>query len=266
MAKEFDDKWNFDTCVGAIDGKHISIVKPQNSGSYYYNYKGKFSIVLLAVVNANYEFIFLHTGINGRVSDGGVLHETVLFDKLKNGSLNVPPPISIPGTEYTLPYVFLGDEAFPLMENLHKPYSQRNGLTKEERIYNYRQCRARRVVENAFGILATRFRVFHTDIAISVEKVDYIVLAACVLHNFLLKENAPSYIRPADVDRENYCTGDMIPGEWRYSQSVMLPSLQRTPRAMSLSAKKSRDTYKTYFNNEGSVIFQDKMAFRTANV
>jgi hypothetical protein len=73
-AEEFKVKWHFDTCCGAIDGKHVNIVKPPNSGSYYSNYKGKFSIVLFAIVNANYEFIMVHTGTNGKVSDGGVLH------------------------------------------------------------------------------------------------------------------------------------------------------------------------------------------------
>lgn len=63
----FDQLWKFKNCLGAIDGKHIIIKKPSNSGSYFYNYKGTFSLVLFAVVNANYEFIYVHMGTNGRL-------------------------------------------------------------------------------------------------------------------------------------------------------------------------------------------------------
>jgi len=62
VADGFNQLWQFRNCLGAIDGKHIIIKKPQKSGSYYYNYKGTFSVVLFAVVNANYEFIYIHMG------------------------------------------------------------------------------------------------------------------------------------------------------------------------------------------------------------
>lgn len=142
VAHDFKSLWQFDNCVGAIDGKHIQIVKPANSGSYYYNYKGTFSTVVMAVVNANYEFIMVHTGINGKVSDGGVFQETTFYKKLVHKNLNLPNATIVNDTQYVLPYTFVGDQAFPLMVNLMKPYPDKH-ITKEEKIFNYRLSCAR---------------------------------------------------------------------------------------------------------------------------
>jgi len=146
--------------LGAVDGKHVRITPPAGSGSYYWNYKGYNSLVLMGIANANYEFIMVHFGINGRVSDGGVIEYTEFYHKLKHNELNIPEP-STPKSSSTkiLPYVFLGDEAFALREDFLKPFGQ-GELNIERRIFNYRLSRARRVIENVFGILANRFRIF----------------------------------------------------------------------------------------------------------
>lgn len=66
----------------AIDGKHIHIVQPPNSGAQYYNYKGYYSIVLMAIVNSNYEFIYVNVGKYGRLSDGGIIECTEFYRRL----------------------------------------------------------------------------------------------------------------------------------------------------------------------------------------
>ena len=66
-----------------MDGKHILIRQPRNSGSFYFNYKGTFSIVLLALVDADYKFIYVDVGCNGRVSDGSVFQSSTLADAIK---------------------------------------------------------------------------------------------------------------------------------------------------------------------------------------
>jgi hypothetical protein len=88
-------------------------------------------------------------------SDGGVFGQTTLCNALEDGSIGLPPPQALPGDNNPLPFFIVGDDAFPMRSWLQKPYPQRL-MTREERIFNYRLSRARRVVENAFGILSHR--------------------------------------------------------------------------------------------------------------
>lgn len=115
IANDFEKKCNFVNCVGAVDGKHVNIIPPAGSGSYYFNYKGTHSLVLLAVVNANCEFIMCDFGINGRISDGGVIEYTKFYKKLKNEKLLLPLPRKPNSGDKLLPFVFVGDEAFTLL-------------------------------------------------------------------------------------------------------------------------------------------------------
>ncbi|KRF98690.1 LOW QUALITY PROTEIN: uncharacterized protein Dwil_GK27242 [Drosophila willistoni] len=184
VAFDFERQWNFINCIGAIDGKHVHIKKPNCSGSFYYNYKKTFSIVLMAIVNLNYKFMCVEVGPNGRSSDSGVFAQSEYKTRYDEESLHLPNAKTIPMTEYELSYVMVGDDAFLLSTNLMKPFSRRN-LTKEELIFNYRFSRARRVVNNAFGILANRFRVLLTTISLQPEKATSMVLCCCYLHNYL---------------------------------------------------------------------------------
>lgn len=107
-----------------------------------------------------------------------------------------------------IPYVILADAAFPLQELILKPYPFKN-MTREQRIYNYRLSRGRRVVENAFGILANRFRVLLAPINLSRDKVVLITQACCVLHNFIKLESPHTIIQEADKEE-----GNVILGTW----------------------------------------------------
>lgn len=92
VSEEFEQQWNFPHAIGAIDGKHVVIQCPGGSGSDYFNYKSFFSIVLFALVDANYNFLFADVGCQGRISDGGVFKNTQLYKRLQNDHFNLPPP------------------------------------------------------------------------------------------------------------------------------------------------------------------------------
>ena len=74
--------------------------------------------------------------------------------------------------------MIVGDEAFPLKEEIMKPYARKQ-LDDAKRIFNYRLSRIRRVSENAFGILSSRFRILHTTINLNPGKVMHVVIAMC---------------------------------------------------------------------------------------
>ncbi len=87
IVDDFWEKWDFPHCLGAIDGKHVRIRAPPNSGSFCYNYKGTFSHVLLAVCNAC--VTFMDMGSYGRAGDSGnllKLHFTMTVMLLKKCS------------------------------------------------------------------------------------------------------------------------------------------------------------------------------------
>lgn len=71
--------WQFPHCIGALDGRHITFTPPVSSGSYFYNYIGEYSIVLLALVDAKYKFTYVNIGVIGRISDGGVFNNSRLW-------------------------------------------------------------------------------------------------------------------------------------------------------------------------------------------
>ena len=99
VADGFWRKWQFHHTIGAIDGKHIRIVKPPHSGSVYYNYKGYFSIILLAIVDADAKFIYVDVGANGSASDGGVFKDTPLREMMDEGTAGLPEDEPLPGEE-----------------------------------------------------------------------------------------------------------------------------------------------------------------------
>nr|CAI5841483.1 unnamed protein product [Callosobruchus analis] len=242
----FEDRWNFPHCLGAIIGKHIDIVPPSENGSYYYNYKKKHSMVLMAIVDAKYRFLLADFGTNGRISDGGVLLNTKFFEKLQNKTLKLPTT-----------YVFVADDAFPLRVDMLKPFRQTDLNSRERKIFNYRLSRARRIVENAFGILASRFRIYHTAINLQPENIEKIVMATCVLHNFLI-EHTPTSCAPRDCfNQENTENGTIITLGYDTTDSNM-ENLQRRHQGNIMSdAKNVRIEFSNYFVNEGKVPWQD---------
>uniref|UniRef100_A0A8C5PDD9 DDE Tnp4 domain-containing protein n=1 Tax=Leptobrachium leishanense TaxID=445787 RepID=A0A8C5PDD9_9ANUR len=167
IADVFAKTCNFPNCLGALDGKHIRIIKPKGS-----------------VSDANYCFMYIDIGSYGSSSDAAVFAHSEFGQMLQREELDLPANTTLPGTADPMPFVFVGDEAFALTEHLMRPYSN-CGLSVEKRVFNYRLTRARRVVECAFGILSNKWRILHCPINLNLENAISVVKAVCVLHNFV---------------------------------------------------------------------------------
>ena len=188
IEKNFYERWNMPNVLGAMDGKRINIVQPLKSGSHFRDYKENDSVILMGVVGPEYEFINADVGMNRRMSDAGnwVQNEFRKAISAEDNPLNIPLPKVLPGRTQPIPHFLVGDDAFALSSYLMKPYAQ-TGLTEERRIFNYGLSWARRISENAFGILANRWRVFHKNFQLESDKITVVTLAKLTLHKLAEK-------------------------------------------------------------------------------
>lgn len=196
IASDFERVANFPHCLGAVDGKHVRLTCPFNSGSMYFNYKDYFSIVLMAVADSNYRFVYVDVGSFGKECDPTIFKRSSLWMSIEDGTQILPEERILPGTESPkVPFFFIGDAAFGLHKNLLRPYAGTH-LTVPKKVFNYRLCRARRYVECAFGILSNKWHIFHRPINVQPDFAVKIVNACIVLHNFVR-------------DRDGYIPEDM---------------------------------------------------------
>lgn len=249
-------RWQLPHCLGALDGKHIRIVAPKNSGSMYHNYKGYFSIVLLALVDSDYKILWADLGACGSSSDSQIYNASELKERIDTNTAGLPASSPLPRGELAVedypdqfadvPHFFIGDEIFALHPHLIKPYSK-NNLQKKERIFNLRLSRARRVVEAAFGIMANRFQILHKAQKKDVDTVELITKTCVVLHNLLR-------IRKYDPDAETQEETDEVVQENLQAAFQSPPLARRVERArtppvgpqLSVQGKRVRDAVRDW--------------------
>jgi hypothetical protein len=152
----------------------VSELSTENIGSIYFSYHGTFSIVLMAIGDADYRIRYADVGCQGRISDGGVFKGTSFYYEMENNKLNIPKPKPLPALPQgpNFPFVLVSDDAFALSMNIMKPLPGTCPTGSPERAYNYRLSRARRIIENVFGLLAAVFRVFRKPIPLQPKKTN----------------------------------------------------------------------------------------------
>lgn len=212
----------------------------------------------MAKCDAHYKFIFVDVGAYGSEGDGGVFGKTTFGRKIYNDELPLPNDLTINNRE--IPFYFVSDDVFMLCNRVMKPYvpTRGNRLTNEERIFNYRLSRARRCIENAFGILSTKWLCLNRTLQHNPDRSAKIILACCCLHNYLISNQNDLYCPRNFGDHLNE-NGEVVEGEWRKKQfnweSVSHCNVRETEKAKAI-----RNELKDYVNSPvGSVPWQNDL-------
>jgi len=178
----------------------------------------------------------------------------------ENNTISISQPCLLPNTDIVVPFSIVGDEGFPLKSYLMRPYARRN-LQGNERVFNYRLSRARRIIENAFGILAARWRILEKPISVKLQTTEMILQAIICLHNFIITtgSNNNYYLHEGIADREGP-NGELIEGNWRnvVRGNGFINRMGRIGTNVgAAAAMRQRDSLAHYFiSEEGSIPWQ----------
>lgn len=205
----------------------------------------------MATCTANYRFVLVDIGAPGRQSDGGVFKNSLIGQLLASDSLHIPSVAPVSDGGPRLPYVFVADEAFQLSEHIMRPYPRcRQGvLPLDKRIFNYRLSRARRMIENCFGILVANWRIFRRPINTCILTARKIVQASVCLHNFIMEYEERLPITERIYSVPSLCDGDGLNNYQSITRNF-------GSNMHSASAAQIRDKFKEFFNGAGAVPWQ----------
>lgn len=183
LAKEYYEKWKFPNCVGAIGGKYIRLFNTAK------NKKG----IINAVVDANFRFLTVYVERKRSSEESFVKN---MFD--------ISGMQCLPGTEVMLPLVVIGNDAYPLKNNLMKPYPFRaTQICPEKGYFNERLKQARVPVDCAFEILSEKWKIFNMPFSLRIEETKLVVKVVCLLYNIVKDREGdrdPHFCRFGQVD------------------------------------------------------------------
>ncbi|KAK7314853.1 hypothetical protein VNO77_33381 [Canavalia gladiata] len=182
----------FKDCIGVIDGMHIPAHVPAKDQSRFRNKKGILSQNVLAACTFDLQFIFIYPGWEGSVTDSHVLR-AVLDDPDQNFP-QIPQ-----GKYYLVDMGYLNTEGFiaPFQGVRYQHYEYRgaNQLPRNAKeLFNHRHCFLRNAILRSFNVLKARFPILKLAPQYSFHIQRDIVIAACVLHNFIRREERNDWL------------------------------------------------------------------------
>lgn len=205
----------------------------------------------MAISDANYCFLMMDIGAEGRQSDGGIFRRSEIGIGFQNMTMDLPELTQVEVNGPELPYVLVADEAFALTPYMMRPFPRSKHLDMRKKVFNYRLSRARRVVENAFGLLVARWRIYRKPINTSLNTAIKIIQATTVLHNYIMQYD--STLPPAEKIYSNSNTEENTNLIYAGAFSEMNA---HNRNSYSPYAAQVRNHFANYFMNAGAVEWQ----------
>lgn len=181
----------FPGVLGCIGGTHISIKAPNEDREVYINGKGKTSVIVQAVCDANLKFTDVYAGFPGSFNNGTVWRNSLMYECIKTYSESWVEDTHI-----------LGDVSYPVTEYLITPYKDDDQLSQKQQHFNALLNSTLVVIGQAFSLLKSRFRRLKYLEMSRMDLIPKLITAACVMHNMCID------LGDIDVEVESDDTGD----------------------------------------------------------
>ena len=183
--KGFLENYGF-PCSAAWDGFHIYV---STRIKQYYSFKKRYTVTNMGLVSYNKRFLYAAVGAPGSTHDARILKNCSLYKKIIDGDI-IPDKVVELDNYGAVPFVTIGDSAFPKHSWLIKAYDENTLITKEK-YFNKYLYKARVVTENAYGMMKGRWRFSHKKTECRISNIRYIILAIIALHNICIDFNDP---------------------------------------------------------------------------
>ena len=146
----------------------------------------------MGLIGHDKRFIHLMTGAPGSTHDASLLRHTTLFCQIENDAAIPNKTIDL-GQAGEIPLVNLGDSAFPRLPWLIKSFNE-NTRKPKERYFNKKQCNARVINENVYGILKGHWHLIYKKCECKLHNIKYVIMVVVPLHNFCIHTNDPCMV------------------------------------------------------------------------
>jgi hypothetical protein len=181
IAMEFQNKSSFgvlDGCIGALDGWLCRINVPldrdtSNISAYFSGHYQCYGINIQAVCDSHSRFTYISCRSPGGTGDSRAFYGTALSNFIQN----------IPCGFY-----LVGDSAYTLSSSLLVPYTGSDKNRKENDVFNFYLSQLRIKIEQAFGLLVNKCRIFKKPIELNLRRIPFLVECCFQLHNFCINE------------------------------------------------------------------------------